>query len=52
MNELYRSYNTRAQLDLLRKYIPSLKDSDIEPKTYKAGVRAQALDENGKKIIK
>ncbi|CAG2161309.1 unnamed protein product [Oppiella nova] len=47
LNELYRSYRTAAQVELLRKYVPSLTVDDIEPNTYKAGIRAQALDENG-----
>ena len=44
---MYRSYRTTAQVELLRKYVPSLTIDDIEPNTYKAGIRAQALDENG-----
>ncbi|CAG2119593.1 unnamed protein product [Medioppia subpectinata] len=46
-NELYRSYRTTAQVELLRKYVPSLTIDDIEPNSYRAGIRAQALDENG-----
>lgn len=36
-----------AQVQLLRKYVPSLTVEDIEPNTYMAGIRAQALDEDG-----
>ncbi len=49
--ELYRSYRIKAQVELLQKFIPSLTVDDIEPKTYMAGIRAQALDENGIYII-
>ncbi|XP_054154225.1 L-2-hydroxyglutarate dehydrogenase, mitochondrial-like [Oppia nitens] len=46
-SELYRSFRTTAQVELLRKYVPSLTIDDIEPKTYSTGIRAQALDEKG-----
>jgi L-2-hydroxyglutarate oxidase LhgO len=45
---MYRSYRVKEQVKLLQKYIPTLEVSDIEPNLYSAGIRAQALDENGK----
>jgi hypothetical protein len=49
--ELYRSHRIKAQVELLQRFVPSLTVDDIEPKIYKAGIRAQALDENGIYII-
>ena len=46
--EFYRSFRTKQQVKLLQKYVPEIKLSDIEPGIYESGIRAQALDENGK----
>lgn len=46
--ELYRGINSAAQVKILQKFVPSLEVSDVE--RGPAGVRAQALDENGKLV--
>uniref|UniRef100_A0A0N4Z611 L-2-hydroxyglutarate dehydrogenase, mitochondrial n=1 Tax=Parastrongyloides trichosuri TaxID=131310 RepID=A0A0N4Z611_PARTI len=45
LNEMYNSFITSAQVKQLQRFVPSLKVSDVE--RGPAGVRAQALDENG-----
>jgi 2-hydroxyglutarate dehydrogenase len=46
--ELYRGINISAQVKVLQKFVPSLKTSDVT--RGPAGVRAQALDEDGKLV--
>jgi len=45
MQEMYRSLNMSAQVELLRRFVPSLTVDDVM--RGPSGVRAQALDENG-----
>ncbi|HEY6437577.1 MAG TPA: L-2-hydroxyglutarate oxidase [Ignavibacteriaceae bacterium] len=44
--EFYRSFSKKAFVKALRKLVPEIREDDIEPGG--AGVRAQALDPNGK----
>src|SRR5699024_3394696 len=46
--ELYRSFNKKAFLKNVKQYIPAINEDDLIP--AKAGVRAQALDEQGNLI--
>lgn len=46
--EFYRSYNKKAFVKALQKIVPEIKEDDIEPGG--AGVRAQALEHNGKLV--
>ena len=46
--EFYRSYNKKAFVKALQKIVPEIKEDDIEPGG--AGVRAQALEPNGKLV--
>ena len=48
IGEFYRSFSKKAFLKALQKLIPEISISDIEPGG--AGVRAQALDKNGKLV--
>ncbi|RWS31332.1 hypothetical protein B4U80_02847 [Leptotrombidium deliense] len=48
IDEMYRSFNKSAQVKLLQRYVPSLTVEDVQ--TGPTGVRAQALDENGKLV--
>jgi len=48
MGELYRSWSKSAFTAALRKLLPELSQEDIHPAG--AGVRAQALDKNGKLV--
>jgi len=45
MNELRSSFSKSYYLKLLQQYFPTLKRDDLLP--YRAGVRAQAVDESG-----
>ncbi|KAI1302357.1 L-2-hydroxyglutarate dehydrogenase, mitochondrial [Halotydeus destructor] len=45
LGEFYRSLNMTAQVDLLRRYVPSLTVDDVI--RGPSGVRAQALDDHG-----
>ena len=46
MGEMYRSWSKQAFTRALQKLLPSLAEQDIQPGG--AGVRAQAMDRNGK----
>jgi L-2-hydroxyglutarate oxidase len=46
--EFYRSFSKRAFVNALQKLIPEIQEDDIEPGG--AGVRAQALEPNGKLV--
>jgi L-2-hydroxyglutarate oxidase len=46
--EFYRSYNKKAFVKALQKIVPEIQEDDIEPGG--AGVRAQALEPNGKLV--
>jgi len=46
MGEMYRSWSKQAFTHALQKLLPSLTEQDIQPGG--SGVRAQALDRNGK----
>lgn len=48
LGEFYRGINKRAQIDCLRKFVPSLQYDDVV--RGPSGVRAQALDESGKLV--
>ena len=48
IGEFYRSFSKKAFVKALQKLIPEISISDIEPGG--AGVRAQALDKNGKLV--
>lgn len=48
LQELYKGVNISAQVCLLRRYVPELKTSDVM--RGPSGVRAQALDSNGKLV--
>lgn len=48
LQEFYKGINISAQVCLLRRYVPELKDSDVM--RGPSGVRAQALDKNGKLV--
>jgi len=43
--EMYRSYNKNAFLKALRRLLPDLRESDLQPGG--SGVRAQAIASNG-----
>lgn len=45
INEMYKGIIKKAQVQQLQRFVPSLQASDVE--YGPAGVRAQALDENG-----
>lgn len=45
LNEMYRSYNMKSQVELLRRFVPSLEVGDVI--RGPSGVRAQALDDSG-----
>jgi L-2-hydroxyglutarate oxidase len=44
--EFYRSFNKKAFVKALQKLVPAIEENDIQPGG--AGVRAQALEPNGK----
>jgi L-2-hydroxyglutarate oxidase len=46
--EFHRSFSKSAFVNALKKLIPEIKDEDVTP--FRAGVRAQAVDTNGKLI--
>lgn len=46
--EFYRSFSKRAFVNALQKLIPEIQEDDIEPGG--AGIRAQALEPNGKLV--
>lgn len=46
--EFYRSYSKKAFVKALQKLVPEIQENDIEPGG--AGVRAQALEPNGKLV--
>lgn len=48
MDEFYRSISLKSQLKRLQRYVPSITVDDIDRNEQVAGVRAQALDEDGK----
>jgi L-2-hydroxyglutarate oxidase len=48
LGEFYRSFNKTAFVKALKKLIPEIQEDDIEPGG--AGVRAQALEPNGKLV--
>ena len=48
IGEFYRSFNKKAFARALQKLVPSIQMEDIEPGG--AGVRAQALEANGKLV--
>jgi L-2-hydroxyglutarate oxidase len=48
VGEYARAFSRKLFLRQLQRLVPSLQDSDIRP--CKAGVRAQALDRNGRLI--
>lgn len=48
LSELYRSVNLSAQVELLRRFVPSLSVHDVV--RGPTGVRAQALDDSGNLI--
>ncbi len=45
LHEFYRSLSKSAFVSALQKLIPEISEDDVTP--YKAGVRAQAVDNNG-----
>ncbi|XP_015915263.1 L-2-hydroxyglutarate dehydrogenase, mitochondrial [Parasteatoda tepidariorum] len=45
LSEVYRSINISAQVNILKQFLPTLKNSDVM--RGPSGVRAQALDANG-----
>lgn len=47
LNEFWRSLFVSAQLKQLQRFVPSLTIDDIDLKNQVAGVRAQALDDQG-----
>ncbi|XP_027205029.1 L-2-hydroxyglutarate dehydrogenase [Dermatophagoides pteronyssinus] len=47
IDEMYRSLSVNAQLKKLQRFVPSITKDDIDLTKHVAGVRAQALDENG-----
>ena len=48
VGEMYRSVSRAGYLEECRKYCPSLTVADLQP--YPAGIRAQAVDDQGKLI--
>jgi 2-hydroxyglutarate dehydrogenase len=48
LREMYRSINTRAQVELLKRFIPSLTVADVV--RGPTGVRAQAMDDEGRLV--
>lgn len=47
VGEFHRSLSARAQLKQLQRFVPSITIDDIDLTKKVAGVRAQALDEDG-----
>lgn len=47
MDEFYRSIWLNAQLKKIQRFVPSITKDDIDLNKYVAGVRAQALDQQG-----
>lgn len=48
IKETYNSWCRRGYLEQVRKYCPSIQQSDLEP--YPAGVRAQAVTKDGQLV--
>lgn len=50
LDEMRRSVCISAQVEQLRRFVPSLKVEDIDQTQVRSGVRAQALDEHGELV--
>jgi L-2-hydroxyglutarate oxidase len=48
LEEFYRSFSRKAFVNALQKLVPDIQENDIVPGG--AGVRAQALESNGKLV--
>ena len=46
-DEFHRSISVKSQLKRLQRFVPSVTMNDIDLGQQVAGVRAQALDQNG-----